>query len=120
MIKRWHCQLKSAIKCLATEKWVEALPAVLLGIQCSLKEDLNCSAAELVFGNTLRLPGGGLERKVSFQSRSSEVCFFGDRGSCPAPPRTNPVKTQTTTRYGRCVRSQCTKETSSTKENQAA
>ncbi|GFR26477.1 hypothetical protein TNCT_441121 [Trichonephila clavata] len=57
MIERWHRQLKSAIKCLATEKWVEALPAALLGIQCSLKEDLKCSAAELVFGNTLRLLG---------------------------------------------------------------
>ncbi|GFR28081.1 gag-pol polyprotein [Trichonephila clavata] len=33
----------------------EAQPAVLLGIQCSLKEDLKCSAAELVFGNTLHL-----------------------------------------------------------------
>ncbi|GFR31071.1 hypothetical protein TNCT_234691 [Trichonephila clavata] len=57
MIERWHRQLKSAIKCLATEKWVEAQPAVLFGIQCSLKEDLKCSAAELVFGNTLHLLG---------------------------------------------------------------
>ncbi|GFQ73683.1 pol polyprotein [Trichonephila clavata] len=57
MIERWHRQLKSAIKCLATEKLVEALPAVLLGIQCSLKEDLKYSASELVFGNTLCLFG---------------------------------------------------------------
>ncbi|GFW51396.1 transposon Ty3-I Gag-Pol polyprotein [Trichonephila clavipes] len=37
MIERWHRQLKNAIKCLATEKWVEALPAVLQWIRCSLK-----------------------------------------------------------------------------------
>ena len=38
--------------------WSEKLPLVLLGICSALKEDLHCTAAELVFGTTLCLPGG--------------------------------------------------------------
>jgi cleavage and polyadenylation specificity factor subunit 1 len=36
---------------------MEKLPIVLLGIRTALKEDLNTSTAELVYGCTLRLPG---------------------------------------------------------------
>jgi hypothetical protein len=39
------------------EHWTQALPLVLLGIQTSMKEDIGCTAAELVYGTTLRLPG---------------------------------------------------------------
>ena len=38
--------------------WADALPLVLLGIRTSLKADIGCTAAELVYGTTLRLPGG--------------------------------------------------------------
>ena len=34
------------------------LPLVLLGIRTALKEDIGCTAAELVYGTNLRLPGG--------------------------------------------------------------
>ncbi|XP_068627034.1 uncharacterized protein [Battus philenor] len=37
--------------------WSEALPLVLLGIRTAWKEDIKASAAELVYGETLRLPG---------------------------------------------------------------
>ena len=30
---------------------------IVLGIRTSVKEDLKCSAAELVYGTTIRLPG---------------------------------------------------------------
>lgn len=33
------------------------LPLALLGIRTTLKEDLKCTAAELVYGTSLRLPG---------------------------------------------------------------
>lgn len=36
---------------------MEALPLALLGIRTALKADIGCSAAELVYGTTLRLPG---------------------------------------------------------------
>ncbi|GFW56435.1 hypothetical protein TNCV_2089421 [Trichonephila clavipes] len=57
MIEELHRPLKSAIKCHATELWTEVLPIILLGLRASLKEDILCTPAELVFGTTIRLPG---------------------------------------------------------------
>lgn len=58
LVERFHRQLKAALKCQPTPvNWVDALPLTLLGIRTVLKEDLHCSAAELVYGTTLRLPG---------------------------------------------------------------
>ncbi|GFV97715.1 transposon Tf2-11 polyprotein [Trichonephila clavipes] len=57
MIEELHHPLKSAIKCHATERWTEVLPIILLGLRASLKEDILCTPAELVFGTTIRLPG---------------------------------------------------------------
>ena len=37
--------------------WLEALPLVLLGMRSAIKEDLNASPAELVYGEPLRRPG---------------------------------------------------------------
>ncbi len=37
-------------------RWSTALPLVLIGIRTALKEDIGCSAAELVYGTQLRLP----------------------------------------------------------------
>ena len=51
-------QLKAGLKAIADPThWVTALPMVLLGIHTSLKLDIGCCAAELVYGTTLRLPG---------------------------------------------------------------
>ncbi|GFW25124.1 hypothetical protein TNCV_3156271 [Trichonephila clavipes] len=57
MIEELHRPLKSGIKCHATERWTEVLPIILLGLRASLKEDILCTPAELVFGTTIRLPG---------------------------------------------------------------
>ena len=58
IIERFHRQLKSALKAHSSPShWIETLPVVLLGIRTALKTDLQCSAAELVYGRTLRLPG---------------------------------------------------------------
>lgn len=56
MIERFHRQLKAALMC-HSDTWHRALPIVLLGIRSALKEDLECSSAELVYGEPLRLPG---------------------------------------------------------------
>ena len=37
--------------------WISSLPLILLGIRTALKQDLNSTAAEMVYGTTLRLPG---------------------------------------------------------------
>ena len=55
--ERFHRQLKSSIKCHATEKWTEVLAIILLGIRSSYKEDILATIAEMVYGSPLRLPG---------------------------------------------------------------
>lgn len=57
IIERLHRQLKSSIMCHSDTHWAEALPLVLLGIRSAWKDDIQASAAELVYGETLRLPG---------------------------------------------------------------
>ncbi|XP_046407466.1 uncharacterized protein LOC124172105 [Ischnura elegans] len=57
MVERFHRQLKSAIRCHDTQQWVDVLPAILLGFRSALKEDLQATPAELVYGVPLRLPG---------------------------------------------------------------
>ena len=61
--RKWSCcelfhhQLKAALKSHPNlTKWVDSLPMVLLGIRTTLKDDLHCNAAELVYDTTLRLP----------------------------------------------------------------
>ncbi|BHF77770.1 hypothetical protein SprV_0602088000 [Sparganum proliferum] len=58
LVERLHRQLKSALMS-QTESatWSVNLPLVLFGIRSSVKEDIQCTAAELVYGTPLRLPG---------------------------------------------------------------
>lgn len=58
MIERFHRQLKASI--IASNDplhWSDQLPIILLGLRNSIKEDLKCSPAEMVYGQTLRIPG---------------------------------------------------------------
>lgn len=57
MVERFHRQLKAAIRCRSSDDWTDELPLVLLGIRAAFKEDTQSSAAELVYGQPLRLPG---------------------------------------------------------------
>ena len=58
MVERFHRNLKEALKArLVDNDWVLVLPWVMLEIRTAPKEDLNCSAAEMVFGSTLTVPG---------------------------------------------------------------
>ncbi|XP_033225899.1 uncharacterized protein LOC117178581 [Belonocnema kinseyi] len=72
-VERFHRQFKEAIKCHADERWTETLPIVLLGIRAAWRDDLKSSAAELVFGESLGLPGeflaprSGTDDKVTTQ-----------------------------------------------------
>jgi hypothetical protein len=58
MVERLHCPLKEALKArLAAANWPEHLPWVLLGIRAAPREDSGISAAEMVYGPPLCLPG---------------------------------------------------------------
>lgn len=57
LVERFHRTLKASLR--ASEnptKWCDELPLVLLGIRTTIKEDLKCTPAELVYGEDLRLP----------------------------------------------------------------
>ena len=58
LVERFHRQLKASLKSQNDPThWTESLPLVLLGIRTAYKSDVHCTAAELVYGTTLRLPG---------------------------------------------------------------
>ena len=58
MVECFHRQLKAALKAQPhPDSWTTTLPLILLGIRTVLKQDLNSTAAEVVYGTTLRLPG---------------------------------------------------------------
>jgi len=57
LVECLHRTLKAAIMCHAEENWTGALPLVLLGIRNAYKEDLQSSAAELAYGEPLRVLG---------------------------------------------------------------
>ncbi|XP_064472886.1 uncharacterized protein LOC135387718 [Ornithodoros turicata] len=57
LVERLHRQLKAALKTSEfPERWSEHLPLVLLGIRSAIK-DCGASAADLLYGGPLRLPG---------------------------------------------------------------
>nr|VZI25489.1 unnamed protein product [Spirometra erinaceieuropaei] len=57
MVGRRHRQLKAFLRAVDDpQNWTDHLPLVLLDIRSFFKSDPDCSAAELVFGATVRLP----------------------------------------------------------------
>lgn len=57
IIERWHRTLKASIMCHQNASWKDVLPIILLGLRTTHKNDINASPAEMVYGQTLRLPG---------------------------------------------------------------
>jgi cleavage and polyadenylation specificity factor subunit 1 len=57
MVERMHRQMKDALRTkLNKEDWVGQLPLVMLGIRAAVKEDMQCSPAQMVYGGSPRLP----------------------------------------------------------------
>ena len=58
LVEQFHRQLKNALKARACGvDWAEHLPWVMLSIRAAPREDSAVSAAEMVFGSPLTLPG---------------------------------------------------------------
>ena len=65
ILERFHRSLKTALRSrLKGPDWLDQLPWALLGLRTQAKEDLQTSAAELVFGEPLQVPGLPLRRTV--------------------------------------------------------
>nr|VZI30928.1 unnamed protein product [Spirometra erinaceieuropaei] len=94
MIERFHRRLKASLRAAADpENWTDHLPLVLFGISSALKPDLDCSAAELVFGATVRLSGemisptprGAVEDPTNLLHRLRQFM----RTLSPVPPKSS-------------------------------
>lgn len=59
IVERWHRTLKAALmtRLADNNKWLVELPTVLLGLRAATRTDTNTSAAQLTYGQALRLPG---------------------------------------------------------------
>ena len=69
MVEHFHRQLKSSLKASPhPDRWTDMLYLALLGIRTIVKEDLKCTATELVYGTSLRFLG-----ELSIQQESTEV-----------------------------------------------
>lgn len=77
IVERFHRQLKAAIICHDNPSWSEVLPLVLLGIRTAWKQDIQSTAAELVYGESLTLPGEFLCPKYDYSS--SDIIDFAQR-----------------------------------------
>lgn len=57
LIERFHRTLKAALMAHDTSKWTTKIPVVLLALRTAFKQDIRTTAAELVFGQNIRIPG---------------------------------------------------------------
>ncbi|UYV82290.1 hypothetical protein LAZ67_21001622 [Cordylochernes scorpioides] len=57
-IERLHRTIKIAIHAHNNIKWTETLPTVLLGLRAAINKDNNHSLSQMVYGKTIRQPGG--------------------------------------------------------------
>ncbi|VDP44549.1 unnamed protein product [Schistosoma mattheei] len=57
LAKRCHRQLKSSVSAANVSQWTDAFPLVLLCVHKAVKADIGYTAAQLVYGTTLRIPG---------------------------------------------------------------
>ncbi|KAG8173985.1 hypothetical protein JTE90_029411 [Oedothorax gibbosus] len=65
IVERFHRHLKASIKAHENSAWSEVLPVVLLGIRTAVKEDVNASCAELLYGTPLRLQSDMIENNIT-------------------------------------------------------
>lgn len=73
LVERFHRQLKGSLKArLQGPHWMDELPLVLLGIRTAWREDPDCSASDLVYGTSLRIPGEFLPHEPRDLQVSSE------------------------------------------------
>lgn len=73
LIERWHRTLKSSIMAHEQYDWPNRLPIILLGLRSTYKPDIKSTAAQLVYGTTLRLPGEFLRDKTLSQPQTDFV-----------------------------------------------
>ena len=95
IVERFYQQMKASHKAkLNTFDWFNDLPLVLHGIRTALKEDICCSAAEMVYSQTFRLPGKlFVPSPDAPQSHTFLSCFKSDMARLhPTPTKKSQLK----------------------------
>ncbi|CAH8647651.1 unnamed protein product [Schistosoma mattheei] len=88
-----------------TSKWSDALPLVLLGIRSTIKENIGCTPAELVYGTTLTLPGQLVDQDTTISTdpnRFVSRLLQTMQNIKATPPRENNNRVQLDRRLGTC------------------
>ncbi len=91
-VERFHRRLKESLRAqLAGADWPDHLPWLLLGLHAAPQEDSGISAAKLVYGSPMSLPGQFLPTAKppplsSVRQLQSSVHCVADRPGCSAPP----------------------------------
>ena len=95
MIERFHRQLKNSLRArLASTDWPSHLPWVLLGLRAAPKEDHNVSAAELLYGIPLALPGQLVDTAEPPAATFLDLLRRPPSTSLPTRPLTGPPPAQ--------------------------
>lgn len=95
LVERFHRTLKTSLKAYPNPaNWTIYLPLTLLGLRTAVKEDLRCSAAELVYGKTLNLPADFFNRPAESMSPHELVGDLKERmrNILPVPTRPREVR----------------------------
>ena len=72
LVERFHRSLKTSLAARTdSTNWVDELPLILLAWRNTVKEDIGCSPAELVFGTPLSLPGEYFNDSLDTASKPS-------------------------------------------------
>nr|VZI15682.1 unnamed protein product [Spirometra erinaceieuropaei] len=105
MVEPFHRQIKAALRASEDRKnWSNNLPLALLVIRASLMSDLDCGAAELIFGTILRLPG---EMVIPTSCTADESRPPTPNPASPTAPAPNPTASTTTTALTANIRHPC-------------
>ena len=80
LVERFHRQLKAALSTKTDPyNWVDNLPLILLSIRNIVKEDLQSTPAEMVFGTSVSLPGQYFENNENIQPTTNFTQQLQDR-----------------------------------------
>lgn len=107
LVERFHRHLKSSLKCIdRPSDWYSKLPFILLALRNCFKDDLKASPAEMVCGQTLKLPADMFNPENEHCSNPDDVLHTLRRnmsGILPPPTRKGKVTIFTPKDLANCL-----------------
>ncbi|XP_071450020.1 uncharacterized protein [Hetaerina americana] len=87
MVECLHHQLKAAIRCHGGNQWTDVLPMVLMGMRATFKEGIPAKPAEVIYGQTLWLPGEFFSPPISAITATAYYVSTLQQGLCQLQPQ---------------------------------